>query len=462
MDGRKLVSTVLHQLLRKKKSLRVFGEHHRFAVLTMLGLLPLLTIGCQEQIPVALDDQAVPGVPVSVTVEIPWTSFGSNVEVFGGYGSAEEIGSGVLAEDFAGTLNARTLMRIGAYPRIATVRDTTGASRPDSTLTILGGRFVAFFDTIASTNTNPVRLALGATTEAWDMATTSWTYAVDTINDQRPWTEAGGGVVKPLGEAIWDPSLGDTAVFVLDSVQLAEWSDTTDLSIGARIDIIDPGHRLALNAALIRLDARPSSNPDTIIELTALTSGSTFIYSPFPEPPPDGVRIGGAPSWRTILDLQIPSVIDDVPELCAVVSCPHSLSPGEISYAALVLTSRTTELAFQPTDSIRLDVRPVLDRAVMPKSPLGVSLIANPFGRSVSPEAFGGSSGLEIEIPFTGYARDRLRGKDASGDPTPGTLALLSVIEPFSITFASFEGPSSAGEPFLRLIVTVGPPVELP
>tara|TARA_Y100000996_G_scaffold294103_1_gene232685 strand:+ start:291 stop:587 length:297 start_codon:yes stop_codon:yes gene_type:complete len=98
----------------------------------------------------------------------------------------------------------------------------------------------------------------------------------------------------------------------------------------------------------------------------------------------------------------------------------------------------------------------------MPKSPLGVSLIANPFGRSVSPEAFGGSSGLEIEIPFTGYARDRLRGKDASGDPTPGTLALLSVIEPFSITFASFEGPSSAGEPFLRLIVTVGPPVELP
>ena len=59
MDGRRRVSTVLHQLLRKKKSLRVFGEHRRLVFLTMLGLLPLLTIGCQEEIPVALDDQAI-------------------------------------------------------------------------------------------------------------------------------------------------------------------------------------------------------------------------------------------------------------------------------------------------------------------------------------------------------------------------------------------------------------------
>ncbi len=40
-------------------------------VLTMLGLLPLITIGCQQEIPVALGDQDIPGVPVSVTVEIP-------------------------------------------------------------------------------------------------------------------------------------------------------------------------------------------------------------------------------------------------------------------------------------------------------------------------------------------------------------------------------------------------------
>lgn len=440
----------------------VFREHRRGWGFVGLGVLVAFAAACEEETPVSLDDAALPGAPITVTVEIPWDDFASNLEVFGGYGSAEDIGQGVLAEDFAGTLDARTLMRIGAYPRIATVQDTTGASRPDSTLTILGGRFVAFFDTIESTNSAPVTLALGATTEEWDQTTASWDFAVDTINDQRPWTEAGGGPVTALAQATWDPAAGDTAVFVLDSAQVAAWADTTDLSAGARIDIIDTGERVALNDAVIRLDARPSSNPDTIIELTATTSGSTFIYSPFPQPPPDGVRIGGAPSWRTILDIDIPEVLDGIAGFCAVVSCPHTLAPGEISYAALVLTSRATEAAFQPTDSIRLDVRPVLNRAAMPKSPLGVSLIVSPFGRTVAPEAFGSAPGVEIEIPFTGYARDRLEGTDGSGNPTPGTLALLSVIEPFSITFASFEGPNAAAEPYLRLVLTIGPPVELP
>ncbi len=427
-----------------------------------LGLVSVFGAGCEEQTPVALDDEALPGAPISVTVLIPWSEFASNLEVFGGYGSAEDIGRGVLAEDFAGTLDARTLMRIGSYPRVATVQDTTGASRPDSTLTIFGGRFVAFFDTIESTNEAPVTLALGATSEEWDETTASWDFAVDTINDQRPWTEPGGGPVVPVAQAVWDPAAGDTVVFALDSAQVAAWADTTDLSVGARIDILDTGERLALRRALVRLDARPSSNPDTIIELSAVTRGSTFIYSPFPQPPPDGVRIGGAPSWRTILDVGIPAIIDGIPDFCAVVSCPHTLTPGEISYAALVLTSRATEAAFQPTDSIRLDVRPVLNRAAMPKSPLGTSLIVSPFGRSVGPDAFGSAPGFEIEIPFTGFARDRLRGTDASGNPTPETLALLSVVEPFSITFASFEGPQSAGEPYLKLVLTIGPPVELP
>lgn len=440
----------------------VLGEHRRGTAIAALGLVAVFGAGCEEQTPVSLDDQALPGSPITITVEIPWSEFASNLEVFGGYGSAEEIGQGVLAEDFAGTLDARTLMRIGSYPRVATVQDTTGASRPDSTLTFLGGRFVAFFDTIESTNTAPVTLALGAMTEEWDQTTASWDFAVDTINDQRPWTEVGGGPVTAIAQAIWDPAAGDTAVFVLDSAQVAAWADTTDLSVGARIEILDAGERLTLTRGVVRLDARPSSNPDTIIELSAVARGSTFIYSPFPQPPPDGVRIGGAPSWRTILDLDVPAIIDGIPEFCAVVACPHTLTPGEISYAALVLTSRTTEAAFQPTDSIRLDVRPVLNRSAMPKSPLGASLIASLFGRSVAPEAFGSAPGLEIEIPFTGFARDRLRGTDAAGNPTPETLALLSVIEPFSITFASFEGPQSAAEPYLRLVLTIGPPVELP
>ena len=226
--------------------------------------------------------------------------------------------------------------------------------------------------------------------------------------------------------------------------------------------MLDPGYRVGLVGATLRLDVRPSLDPDTIIEVSAFTRGSTFLYTPFPTPPPDGVRIGGVPAWRTLLDVAIPEVLDDDPDFCAVVACPHSLTPGEISFAALLLTSRATEPAFQPTDSIRLDVRPVFDRGAMPKSPLGPSLIQSSFGRAVAPEAFGSNPGQTIEVPFTTFARDLLRGVDEDGNPAPATLALLSIFEPLSISFGSFDGPGSPGEPALLLVLTIGPPVELP
>jgi hypothetical protein len=433
----------------------------RVLVAVVGSCLPVF-VACEEQSPVGIGPGTLPGEPVTVEITIPWSEFASALEVFGGYGSPEDLGQGILAVQYEGTLDARTLIRFAEYPDTATVRDSTGTNRPDGDLTFIGGRLVAHFDTIESTNgATPVGIALGRTETEWDGTTASWAFAIDTINDQRPWPEAGGGPVTPVDTAQWDPADGDSAVFVLDSVTVAAWADTTDLSAGARLEILDPGYRVTLTGATLRLDARPSLNPDTIIEVSAFTRGSTFLYTPFPTPPPDGVRIGGAPAWRTLLNVSIPDVLND-PDLCAVVECPHTLTPGEISFAALLLTSRATEPAFQPLDSIRLDVRPVFDRGAMPKSPLGPSLIENDLGRSVPPEAFGTAPGQPIEIPFTTFARDLLRGVDEDGNKAPGTLALLSVFEPISISFASFEGPGSAAEPVLKLVLTIGPPVELP
>lgn len=425
-------------------------------------MAPAILVGCEEQLPVGPGNEALPGEPVTIEITLPWSSFASDLQVYGGYGAAVDLNQGVLANQFAGSLDARTLMRFNAYPAVATVRDTTGTNRPDSTLTYFSGRLVAFIDTIASNTTGPVDIAVGVLQNEWDATTVSWTNAVDTINDQRAWPEPGGGPVLPVDTATWDPAAGDSVVFQLDSATVAAWSDPTDLSTGARFDLVDVGSRLQVNGAVLRLNARPSSNPDTIIELNGTTSTRTFIYSPFPDPPPDGVRIAGSPSWRTILDVAIPETIDGIPEFCAVVSCPHVLNPGEISFAALTLTSRMTETAFQPSDTIRLDVRPVLDRSAMPKSPLGPSLVAGVLGRPVGPAAFGASAGLEIEVPFTSFARDLLRGTDEAGNVAPNTLALLSIFEPISIAFASFEGPGSAAEPTLKLVLTIGPPVELP
>ncbi|MDX1493413.1 MAG: hypothetical protein R3253_05100 [Longimicrobiales bacterium] len=417
---------------------------------------------CNEELPVGVVDTPLPGVPITVEVEIPWSDFASNLEVFGGYGSPVDLGTGFVANQFAGTLDARTLIRYTGYPQAVTVRDTTGAQRPDSSITFIGGRLVATFDTLASTNTGPVTLGLGRIQQEWHPRTATWDAAVDTINDLRAWTEPGAGPVLVVDTAVWDPASGDSVVFVLDSATVAAWADTLDLSRGARIESFDAGSRLQISRTRLRLDVRPSSNPDTIAVLSVSPRATTFIYSPFPDPPPDGVRIGGAPSWRTILDVAIPEQINGPPEFCAQVGCPFDVEPGQISFAALKLTSRTTEAAYQPTDTVRLDVRPVFSRSAMPKSPLGESLVGAQLGRAVSPSAFGSEPGVVIEIPFTAFARDLLRGEDERGRPAPNTLALLSVFEPLSIAFASFEGPGSPSEPVLRLVLTIGPDMELP
>jgi len=440
-----------------------FGGSLRLAALGCLAVVALSA--CEEELPVAIEGGALPGQPITILVEIPWSEFASNLEVFGGYGSPEDLGEGVLANAFAGSLNARTLLRVNPYPNVATVRDSSGTLRPDSTLVFTAGRLVAFFDTLGSTNfaaMTPVALSLGATQAEWDPATVSWSFAVDTINDQRAWAEAGAGPVTAFSTTTWDPAAGDSAIFLLDSAQVAAWADTTDVTRGVRIEMTDTGERLRVRSAALRLDVRPSLDPDTIIALSTGVRDVTFVYDPFPSPPPDGVRIGGAPSWRTVLDVSIPEQLTGPPEFCAVVSCPHVLEPAQISSAAIVLTSRASDPAFQPSDSIRLDVRTVFDRAAMPKSPLGESLIVDFLGRAVGPDAFGAGAGEEVEIPFTSFARDLVRGEDASGNAPSSTLALLSVFEPLSIAFASFEGPGGANEPILRLVLTIGPTVELP
>jgi hypothetical protein len=423
-------------------------------------LAALVTVvACRQEMPTGIGgDQAE---PVTIEIELPWSEFATNLAVFGGYGVASELGRGVVANQYAGTLDAHTLVRFGGFPTQTLVLDSTGTNRVDSLLTIVSGRLVARFDTIASTNAGPVDLAVGALQNEWQARTVSWTNALDTINDQRAWPEPGGGPVLPLGTATWDPSTGDSVSFVLDSAGVSLWTDTLDLTRGARLELTTGGERLQVTTAQLRVTFRPSIDPDTLIELPLLTQEITFIYDPFPQPPPDGIRIGGTPSWRTVLDMEVPPQLAGPTGFCAVVSCPHTVEPGQISYAALVLTSRASDAAFQPTDSVGLDVRTVLLRSALPKAPLGPSLVADLLnGRRVRAEAFGSNPGERVEIPITGFARALLA--DSTGTEVPNTLALLSVFEPLSIAFASFHGPGTPDEPRLRLVLTIGPPVELP
>ncbi|MEQ8330764.1 MAG: hypothetical protein RH859_09935 [Longimicrobiales bacterium] len=429
---------------------------------TLAGLCLLGTVACQELVPTSVDDDLLPPAPVTVEVRLGWDAFGSGLQVLGGYGAPQELGSGVTARLFAGTLNARTLARFTGFPQAATVQDSAGNTRADSALTFVGGWVVARVDTLSSVADGPVTLRLGALQQAWHARTATWELAVDTINDRASWGEAGGGPVVDLGEAVWDPAAGDSVRFPVDSAQVAAWADTLDLTRGVRLDAVTEGARLRITNVFLRLDTRSSLAPDTTLVLTAPRRDLTFVYDPLPDPPPDGLRVGGAPSWRSVMDISVPATLSGPPSLCTV-GCPFALTADRLNYAALVLRTRASSPAFQPTDTVTLDLRPVLLRSALPKAPLGSSLTAS-LGRRVAPDLFGSRPGAEIEIPLTQFVRDLLRGETATGTDPPNTLALLTTFEPLSIAFASFWGPGSGAdlEPVLKLIVTAGPSVQLP
>ena len=118
----------------------------------------------------------------------------------------------------------------------------------------------------------------------------------------------------------------------------------------------------------------------------------------------------------------MPTLINGPPELCAAVGCPVSLDAAEVNYAAIVFRSRRTEVAFQPTDTIGVDVRPVLQRGSLPKAPLGNSLLGS-LGKRVGPDLFGDGERALVEVPITslrtglgsGRGRERQRASEYSG-----------------------------------------------
>lgn len=417
---------------------------------------------CSERTPTSIGDEVLPGAPITVQIELPWEEFGSDLVVLDGYGLPSDLGTGVVANGYAGILNARTLLRFGAYPSAASVRDTTGTTVTDTNLTFTGGRLVAFFNRRASSASAPVELTLGAIQEGWHPRSANWTNAVDTLGGIQAWSEVGGGAILPIDTVTWDPVTGDSLAFLLDSAEVAAWADAEDEARGGRLDLVSAGHRLDLRSVALRLQARPSVNPDTIIELDVGGQSVTFVYDPPAGAPLSGIRIGGAPAWRTVFDVEAPTVLTGPPALCDAVGCPVSLDPGEVSYAALVLRSRRGEEAYQPLDTLALDARQVLSRAALPKAPLGGSLLGT-VGRRVPPSLFGVDEGAEVEIPITAFLRNLIAGVDPeTGLPYANTLALLSALEPVSIAYTSFYGPGSAEAPVLRLIITLGASVELP
>jgi hypothetical protein len=411
-------------------------------------------IACQETSPTSVDGELIPVGPATVEVILPWSAFGSSVETFDGFGSPDDLIAQVVAEDYRGTLDSRALIQFSTFPRAASVQDSLGETRADSSLTYLDGYAVARLDTIRSRADGPVSFSLNVFDQDWHSPSATWDLRVDTVLDQQPWAEPGAGPATQLSTGVWDPEVSDSVIFPLDSAAIQIFDDSSGVAqVSARVDMVTPGAFVELVDIDLRVNVRPSINEDTLVVLSALPQRRTFVYSPIPEPEEADILVGGAPAWRTVLTLDMPTELDGPASLCAQVNCPFALTPERLNYAAIILTSETTEPeAFQPTDTLLLDARPVLAAERLPKAPLGPSFLGLA-GRALSPDAFGPAAGREFPIVVTDFIAS-LVDEDVPVDGVPRELSLLSLLEPFSVSYATFVGPGAPGEPALRLILT--------
>jgi hypothetical protein len=407
-----------------------------------------ITAACAEQSPTRVGGEN----PVEVRtfeIELPWSEFGGGVGVFGGFGRAVDIGAPLLADQYRGLVDSRAVVRFPPLPFSATVRDSSGTLVIDTLVEIVAARIDVDLDSLRIDSLLDYDLRVGRVEQEWDVGSANWEFAVDTGGVQIPWEEPGAGPTVPIGDARKEAGVGSTVTVELDSATLVAWDDSLSQRT-ARFDLDTPGERIRIIDVNLRVDVR-SSIVDTVVTLNFNGRDRTFLYTPEPPAVEGGFRIGGAPSFRSVIDLDVPSALNGPPEFCAVVGCPFTLTPDVLSRATLILTSRATEpAAFQPLDSVTIDVRPVLAPEVLPKSPLGTPLAANSrFGA----EDFGADAGRELGIPLTNFIASLV---DPEGDPdAPASIALLTLFEPLDIAFFGFEGPGDPGEPVLRLLLTV-------
>jgi hypothetical protein len=77
--------------------------------------------GCQEQLPTTTEGEYVPVTATTVEVRLPFDEFARDLRIVGGYGQAYELGHSIVARDYQGTLDSRTLVRFWPYPTVASV-----------------------------------------------------------------------------------------------------------------------------------------------------------------------------------------------------------------------------------------------------------------------------------------------------------------------------------------------------
>lgn len=370
---------------------------------------------------------------------------------FGLYSEPASADYTLLANTYEGSLNARALLRY-LIPQAITVIDSAGLTQIDSMPIFFEGRLVVAIDTVASSEP-PATLNVYRSTELWDRSSASWQFRVDTGGVQIPWTQPGGSPGVLGGYEIWQ---GGDSVFVrVDSATIAVWADTTNPASGAVLEVGTADRRLRTAPPVLRLRARSTLHPDTVFEVN-LAPGRTFIYEP---DLPDSVatpRVGGTPSWRTVLRLR--ERLDTVTVPCpGVPGCTVRLGDVTINYAALRLQPVQPPAGFAPELALDVAMHALLPSPLLP---LQRSPLTNAVGFTNTPvpvSSFTAPGAPVVEVPATEFLRLVFAPPDTAVTFVPSHLALLQAGPIRTFGFGQF-----AELPSMRLIVTLGRELQVP
>jgi hypothetical protein len=436
----------------------------RFRILTCV-LAATGLAACGDEDPVGLVGWLPDGAVRTIQVVLEAPEFLAWDSARAGYTRPTSAQHLVVAEDFGGALDSHVLLRFATLPK--TVRYDSAGTKIDTLPAFVGGEVVARVDTAATRAPGPVTLILFRTAEDWDARSATWTMRVDTGAVDLLWTEDGGTRAEQLGTASYTP--GDTILRIpVDSQAVAMLGDTLAPSRGALLVAETPGARIHINSARLRLRARPSAKPDTIVDDSVSLVAGTFIYTP--NAVNDGsILVGGSPAWRSFLRLKERLDTLSVPCPDEPEGCRLRLSDATLNFAGLQLQPVGAPPGLIPTSPLIVDARVAL-------APEGVPIARSPVservgGTTVDPAAVdGGAAEGRIEVPITAVIRGLLTPPGADEDRQPTTLALLGmtdfsnsqVFEGGQIGVISF-GSATSGDaaPRLRLILSVTSEVRL-
>jgi len=421
-------------------------------------LLAGTVAACDDELPTGFGSDLFPeGANLtSLVFEIEAADFLETLGFFDGYFRASSAGYGVVANDFDGVLDARTLIRLLNFPVTASVPVEGAPAVVDTIASFPSGELISPVDTLGSAASGPTTLRLHALAEEWDWSTATWETASDTGGITVPWTVPGGALGEELSRTIWTPggTSADTIRWQVDS--LAIEAMRAEGFPGMIVVAEGAESRLRLVRFELRAEARPVSRADTTITVSVGLQAGTFIYTPDPPPPAGDWVAGGITAARTLFRMTLPAQLAG----CAPGStcAPRPIRDVAINEVSLMLEPLPVPGGFRPLSPIEVGLRTVAEPELGRRAPIGPPAIGRQqagfaplfaevvvAGRHFAP----GAADTVVTIPLT----DQFRGALAS-DSTAAALSTAFAIlaEPEGANFGQARFRPGAR---LRIVYTL-------